>query len=91
VTDLALKRYEEIKNNYNFVSFEEANKAKSLLIGTYERCDIPTYDFNQEMYKFKKKGFCANPNVEVKGYVFNENKLKANNEIRSLGDNDLEN
>jgi hypothetical protein len=42
------------------------------------------------MYKFKKRGFCANPNVEVKGYVFNENKLKNNNEIRPLADNDLE-
>jgi hypothetical protein len=42
------------------------------------------------MYKFKKRGFCANPNVEVNGYVFNENKLKNNNGIRPLVDKDLE-
>ena len=89
MTDLALKKYEEIKNNYNFVSFEEANKSKSLLVGTYERCDIPTYDFNQEMYKFKKRGFCANPNVEVKGYLFNENKLKNISQIEALSENGL--
>lgn len=35
VTDLALKRYEEIKQNYNFISFEEAPKPKSLLVGSY--------------------------------------------------------
>jgi|FrelakmetLWP11LW_1041352.scaffolds.fasta_scaffold203636_1 hypothetical protein len=63
ITDLALKKYEEIKQNYNFVSFDEVNNSKSLLVGSYEKYNIPTYDFNQEMYKFKKAGFCANPNA----------------------------
>lgn len=26
------------------------------------------------MHKFKKHGYCTNPNHEVKGYVFNESK-----------------
>jgi len=31
------------------------------------------------MYNFKKRGFCPNPNVQVKSFLFNESKLEAKN------------
>lgn len=31
ITEMALQKYEEIKKTYNFVSFEEADKSKSVL------------------------------------------------------------
>lgn len=31
---------------------------------------MPIFDFNQNMYQFRRDGFCADPNVAIKGFVF---------------------
>ena len=33
VTHLALEKYNELKKNYNFISFEEADKSKKVTSG----------------------------------------------------------
>jgi hypothetical protein len=67
---LALARYEEVKKEYNFVSFEESNKAKEYLSGKVEAYCLPINDFNEEMYSFRKNGFAANPDTTTKGLLF---------------------
>lgn len=34
---------------------------------------MPIYDFNQNMYQFRREGYCPNPNPDVKGYVISAN------------------
>jgi hypothetical protein len=70
ITDLALARYDEIKNHYNFVSFEESDKAKQYLSGKVEAHSLPLYNFNEEMHNFRKLGYCSNPDSTTKGLLF---------------------
>lgn len=72
VTDLAMSKYAELKKNYNFISFEEADKSKKVTSGHFEAHQMPIFDFNQSMYEFRRDGYCSNPNTEVKGLVFSE-------------------
>jgi hypothetical protein len=30
---------------------------------------MPIFDFNQNLYQFRSKGYCANPNFNIKGFV----------------------
>lgn len=72
ITSVALEKYNELKKNYNFVSFEQASKKKSIGVGYLEPHAMTDYDFNQEYISFQKNGFSANPNNDFKGYVFNK-------------------
>ena len=76
ITELALNNYETLKKNYNFVSFDDVKNSKANIVGEYENYNIPIHDFNEEMYLFKKNGYCTNPNSEVKDYVFGEKQSK---------------
>jgi hypothetical protein len=40
---------------------------------------MPIFDFNANMYQFRKDGYCNNPNSAIKGYVYS-------NKIKSQGD-----
>lgn len=71
VTDVALQKYQDLKKDYNFISFEEANKKKSVATGSFEQYHMPIFDFNQNLYQFRKEGKCPNPNPDIKGYVYN--------------------
>lgn len=70
ITLLAMARYESLKQQHHFVSFEEADKAKTYLSGKVESHSLPLHDFNEEMYRFRKLGHCANPDPTSKGLVF---------------------
>jgi hypothetical protein len=70
ITQLALNRYEQIKNQYNFVSFEESDKAKQYLSGKVEAHSLPLHNFNEEMHSFKRLGYCVNPDSTTKGLLF---------------------
>jgi hypothetical protein len=37
ITDVALQKYRELKDNYNFVSFEESEQNKKVVSGQYEK------------------------------------------------------
>lgn len=41
---------------------------------------MPIFDFNQNMYQFKRDGYCANPNADIKGYVFSSKLTDSNPE-----------
>lgn len=71
IADLAMRKYEDLKKNYNFVSFEETDKRKKITNGHYEKYQMPIFDFNQNLYQFRREGYCPNPNSEIKGYVIN--------------------
>lgn len=30
---------------------------------------MPIFDFNQNLYQFRREGYCPNPNADIKGYV----------------------
>lgn len=47
ITELALTRYDQIKSQYNFVSFEESDKAKQYLTGKVEAHSLPIHNFNE--------------------------------------------
>ena len=47
ITQLAVQKYETIKKNYHFVSFQEANKAKVYKNCKTETHSIPIHDFNE--------------------------------------------
>lgn len=70
ITALALARYDEIKNHYNFVSFEESDRAKQYLSGKVEAHSLPLHNFNEEMHNYRKLGYCANPDSTTKGLLF---------------------
>ena len=67
-----MEKYKELKNNYNFITFEEADKSKRVVSGQYETHQMPIFDFNQNMYQFRRDGYCANPNTDVKGFIFSD-------------------
>lgn len=75
ITLLAIERYDELKKNYNFVSFEEADKSKTYTTCKTEAFSLPINDFSQEMYSFRRNGYCADPDSTTKGLVFST-KLK---------------
>ncbi len=75
INALAIQKYGEMKNSYNFVSFEEADKAKVYTNCKTESHSLPIHDFNEELYKFRRNGYCADPDESAKGYVFSS-KLK---------------
>ena len=75
ISALAIERYDQIKKNYNYVSFQDADKSKNLLTCKTEKHYIPIHQFNEEMYKFRKNGYCADPDLSAKGFVFGS-KLK---------------
>lgn len=54
VTDLALAKYQDLKKDYNFVSFEESVKKKTVSTGSFETYQMPVFDFNQNLYQFRK-------------------------------------
>jgi hypothetical protein len=60
-----------LKKNYNFVSFEEADKKKKHHVGYLEPYAINNTDFNKEYISFQTDGYSANPNTNFKGLVFN--------------------
>lgn len=31
---------------------------------------MPIFDFNQNMYQFRRDGYTSNPNSNIKGFVF---------------------
>ena len=70
VRDVAIQKYKEMKNEYKFVSFEEANKKKKVASGEYEQYNMPMFDFNENLYQYRRDGFCSNPNSETKGLIF---------------------
>lgn len=70
ITELALTRYEQIKSQYNFVTFEESDKAKQYLSGKVEAHSLPIHNFNEEMHNFRRLGYCANPDSTTKGLLF---------------------
>ena len=55
---------------------------------------MPIFDFNQNLYQFRRDGFCANPNTAVKGLLFSskndELKNKAELEGVSINENNEE-
>lgn len=36
---------------------------------------MPIFDFNTNLYQFRKEGICANPNFDIKGHVFSSKVL----------------
>lgn len=52
VSDVALTKYNEMKKNYTFITFEEGEKKKKITNGEVEKCSLPIFDFNQNMYKY---------------------------------------
>lgn len=75
---MALQKYQELKQNYNFVSFDDVNNTKKVTSGEYEKHAMPVFDFNQNLYQYRRDGYAANPNTNIKGYVFSSklNELK---------------
>jgi len=71
ITSVALEKYAELKRNYNFVSFEEADKRKKHFVGYLEPHAINDFDFNKEYISFQRDGYSVNPNHAFKGLVFN--------------------
>lgn len=91
VTDLALQKYQELKKNYNFVSFDDVENKKKVVSGEYEKHSMPIFDFNQNLYQFRRDGYTVNPNAEIKGLVFSgkneELKKKAEEEGVCIDEN----
>lgn len=72
ITSVALQRYEDLKKDYNFVSFEESDKRKKHFSGYLEPYAMSNYDFNKEYVSFHSEGYSNNPNQTFKGLVFND-------------------
>jgi len=51
---LALAKYQDLKKDYNFISFEESVKKKTVSTGSFENYQMPVFDFNQNLYQFRK-------------------------------------
>ena len=75
ITELALQKYKDFKDEYRLVPLESVNNSKKLASGSVEPYAIPTFQFNEEYINYQKNGYSINPNPSVKGVVFNEEKF----------------
>ena len=48
---------------------------------------MPIFDFNQNLYQFRRDGYCANPNTAVKGLLFSSKNEELKNKSEFEGVN----